>query len=219
MKKNGNAIPSANAAKPAVSPRRKPAQAGKAPRQDAPQQVTNNTAVAAAQQAKLAKSGSAPAKSTAKPVAKPAAKAVPAQPAKQAAAKPNGQANRAAKVPAAAIAAPKPSPVNGDSKPAQASTPPAAAAKPINGDSKPAEARGEKKAKKAKVVRDSFTMPENDYGKIAALKKQCLAAGLPVKKSELLRAGLNALSELPMAELAALIGRLENVKTGRPSKR
>jgi hypothetical protein len=196
MKKTSNAMPSASAAKPAAGRRRKPAQAA------------NNTAVAAAQPTKPSTAGNA----APKPVAKTAA----AAPAKQAASKPNGQASRAAKAP---VAQDKPAPVNGSGKPAQASAPQAAVAKPINGNGKPAEARGEKKAKKAKVVRDSFTMPESDYGKIAALKKQCLAAGLPVKKSELLRAGLTALSELPMTELAELIGRLENVKTGRPSKR
>src|SRR5712692_8801527 len=47
----------------------------------------------------------------------------------------------------------------------------------------------EKSAKKAKVVRDSFTMPEADHGKLAELKSKCLAAGVSVKKSELLRIG------------------------------
>ena len=76
----------------------------------------------------------------------------------------------------------------------------------------------EKKHKKAKVIRDSFTMPEGDYAKIAQLKKTCLAGGVSVKKSELLRAGLQALAALAPANLLATIGSLENVKTGRPVK-
>ena len=44
------------------------------------------------------------------------------------------------------------------------------------------------KAKKAKLVRDSFTMPDGEYALIAALKKRCLDAGVPAKKSEILRA-------------------------------
>jgi hypothetical protein len=39
-----------------------------------------------------------------------------------------------------------------------------------------------------------------------------------VKKSELLRAGLQALAALAPANLLATIGSLENVKTGRPVK-
>jgi hypothetical protein len=76
----------------------------------------------------------------------------------------------------------------------------------------------DKKYKKAKVVRDSFTMPEGDYARIAELKRTCLAGGVSVKKSELLRAGLLALAALAPANLLAAIGTLENVKTGRPVK-
>jgi hypothetical protein len=76
----------------------------------------------------------------------------------------------------------------------------------------------ERKNKRAKVVRDSFTMPESDYARIAELKRTCLAAGVSVKKSELLRAGVLALAALAPANLLAAIGTLESVKTGRPVK-
>jgi hypothetical protein len=78
--------------------------------------------------------------------------------------------------------------------------------------------RQDKKDKRAKVVRDSFTMPEGDYARIAELKKTCLAGGVSVKKSELLRAGVLALAGLAPANLLAAIGALESVKTGRPVK-
>jgi len=71
--------------------------------------------------------------------------------------------------------------------------------------------------KKNKVVRDSFTMPEGDYAKLAALKARCLTAGVHVKKSELLRAGLQVLETLPAKKLLAIIAGVENVKTGRPA--
>lgn len=74
-----------------------------------------------------------------------------------------------------------------------------------------------KKKKKPKVVRDSFTMPESDYEKIAELKKKSLEAGISIKKSELLRAGLHALEALPIDQLKALLGGVENIKTGRPA--
>jgi hypothetical protein len=69
-----------------------------------------------------------------------------------------------------------------------------------------------------KVVRDSFTMPQDDYAKIAELKQACLKAGMHVKKSELLRAGLRALSTLTVAQLKQAIGKLDTIKTGRPKK-
>jgi hypothetical protein len=74
----------------------------------------------------------------------------------------------------------------------------------------------EKKPKKQKVVRDSFTMPKSEYEHIARLKLQCINAGMAVKKSELLRAGLLALVRLNSADLVKAIGALETVKTGRP---
>ncbi|WP_233871763.1 hypothetical protein [Paraburkholderia adhaesiva] len=73
-------------------------------------------------------------------------------------------------------------------------------------------------AKKEKVVRDSFTMPKTDYEKLAILKKKCLDAGVAVKKSELLRAGLKLLESTSEKRLLAAIAAVETVKTGRPSK-
>ena len=83
----------------------------------------------------------------------------------------------------------------------------------------------EKKSKKAKnnggkvkVVRDSFTMPQGDYAKIGELKQLCLKDGMQVKKSELLRAGLQALSKLSAAQLKTALSALEKIDTGRPKK-
>ena len=75
-----------------------------------------------------------------------------------------------------------------------------------------------KRAKKEKVVRDSFTMPKADYERIALLKRKCLDAGVAVKKSELLRAGLQLLEAASEKRLVAAVAALEAVKTGRPSK-
>ena len=67
----------------------------------------------------------------------------------------------------------------------------------------------------AKVVRDGFTMPQADYELLKALKAQCLKAGVEVKKSELLRAGVQALAALTMDDLAARLKALPPVKAGR----
>jgi hypothetical protein len=69
-----------------------------------------------------------------------------------------------------------------------------------------------------KPVRDSFTMPEADFALIATLKARALAGARETKKSELLRAGLQALAALDSAGLLAALGALEPVKIGRPKK-
>lgn len=82
------------------------------------------------------------------------------------------------------------------------------------------EVKAEKVVKKPKlkVVRDSFTMPQNEYEKIADIKALCLKAGVQVKKSEVLRAGVIALCALDEAQLNAAMGALDKIKTGRPNK-
>ncbi len=85
--------------------------------------------------------------------------------------------------------------------PAQAPAKPNPAAKPV--------------VQNAKVVRDGFTMPQADYDLLKALKAQCLKAGVEVKKSELLRAGVQALAALTMDDLAARLKALPPVKAGR----
>jgi hypothetical protein len=85
-------------------------------------------------------------------------------------------------------------------------------------------ARVEKKGPKLpkarpKLVRDSFTMPESDFGLIEMLKARALVAQRAAKKSELLRAGLQVLAALEVQALVAALEKLEPVKTGRPKKR
>lgn len=74
------------------------------------------------------------------------------------------------------------------------------------------------KPKKVKMIRDSFTMPFFDYDLIDALKVRALNSKVVLKKSEVLRAGLHALSKLDAKELIAIAGTLAAVKTGRPKK-
>ena len=70
-----------------------------------------------------------------------------------------------------------------------------------------------------KVVRDSFTMPSTDYDLIGSIKQRCLKAGISVTKSEVLRAGLSALSNMSDKGLKDVVESLAKVKTGRPSMR
>ncbi len=73
------------------------------------------------------------------------------------------------------------------------------------------------KSAKIKVIRDSFSFPEQDYLKISELKKTCLAAGIHVKKGEILRAGLHLLTQLSLDELKLAVEQVEKVQTGRPT--
>jgi hypothetical protein len=61
-------------------------------------------------------------------------------------------------------------------------------------------------------------MPKSDYEKLEELKQKCLSAGVAVKKSELLRAGLLLLEAAPLVQLLEAIAAVETVKTGRPAK-
>lgn len=71
---------------------------------------------------------------------------------------------------------------------------------------------------KAKLVRDSFTMPQADFDLIATLKQRALVFQRPAKKSELLRAGLHALLALGDVELRAALDDLTPLKPGRPKR-
>jgi hypothetical protein len=66
------------------------------------------------------------------------------------------------------------------------------------------------------LVRDSFTMPEQEYAVLATVKQACLKAGFEVKKSELLRMGVALLGQLDTASLRAVLDSLPQLKTGRP---
>ena len=86
-----------------------------------------------------------------------------------------------------------------------------------------APAKGKKavkpvKAKKVKLVRDSYAMPEIEYAQIGELKKRLATMSVDVKKSELLRAGVAVMAALNDAELKRVMARVERIKTGRPAK-
>ncbi|WP_363317532.1 hypothetical protein [Acidovorax sp.] len=72
------------------------------------------------------------------------------------------------------------------------------------------------KAKKPKLVRDSFTIPKDEYAAIETLKQRCAALAQPVKKSELLRAGLKVLTGMSDAALRKAVQAVPSIKTGRP---
>ncbi|MFZ4539999.1 MAG: hypothetical protein ACOYNV_27355 [Propionivibrio sp.] len=61
-------------------------------------------------------------------------------------------------------------------------------------------------------------MPESEYSLLATMKKRCLANGVAVKKSELLRAAIIGFADQSDAALTAAVQALNLIKTGRPAK-
>ena len=111
----------------------------------------------------------------------------------------------------------RPAAAAGVTAPAKAKTAPAQA--PAAPEPRPAAPEPVRQAKsKAKLVRDSFTMPQADFDLVAALKQRALRFERPAKKSELLRAGLHVLSALDDKRLRAALDALMPLKPGRPKK-
>jgi len=81
-----------------------------------------------------------------------------------------------------------------------------------------AVAQSAPKAKKVKLVRDSFTMPGNEYQVLQDIKKAALKAGIEIKKSELLRIGIGMLKSLTVAQLDKSRAALTKLSAGRPKK-
>ena len=75
------------------------------------------------------------------------------------------------------------------------------------------------KVPKLKMERDSFTMPKTEYAQFAVLKDRLVKLGQPVKKSELLRAGIMQLAAMTDAALKAAMAKVPTIKTGRPNKK
>jgi hypothetical protein len=72
------------------------------------------------------------------------------------------------------------------------------------------------KQKKARLIRDSFTIPESEYRLLDALKKRCLARGMAVKKSEVLRAAIIGFAAQSDTSVVRAMRTVEVLKTGRP---
>jgi len=68
-----------------------------------------------------------------------------------------------------------------------------------------------------KVIRDAFSIPQNDYDLISKLRQECLIQSIPMNKGEIIRAGLHALNNMTPSELKETAQSVEKIKTGRPS--
>ena len=152
--------------------------------------------------------------SAAKPAAKAATKAAHATQAPVKARSPSAKSapkNKTVKATETAVKAP--------ATPAKAKTPPAKAVQTKTLDKKKSPAPTKVlKEKKVKVVRDSFTLPKTELLQITEMKKRAMALGVAVKKSELIRAGLQALFGMTDTGFKKAMANVPTIKTGRPAK-
>ena len=74
------------------------------------------------------------------------------------------------------------------------------------------------KPKKLKLIRDSFTIPKPEYLVLDDLKLRAAELKHPIKKGELLRAGIKALAAMTAAQFKLALQAVPALKTGRPSK-
>lgn len=94
--------------------------------------------------------------------------------------------------------------------------PPAKAAAPVI-PVRASDAGGDK-PRKAKVIRDSFRIPASEYAVLQALKERAAQAGRPVKKSEVLRAGVKALAAMGDSAFVTALAALPATKAARAAK-
>ncbi len=112
------------------------------------------------------------------------------------------------------VAPARKSPVVAKPKVARAPAPASAAKPAVNSAGTPAPAAPKPKNK---LVRDSFTIPKAEYALLEALKVRAANLTRPVKKSELLRAGIGALNGMSDKAFLAAVNAVPSLKTGRPS--
>lgn len=117
-----------------------------------------------------------------------------------------------------------PKPIQTASKTKAAKLTPAKRA-PKKSNEKPADSHPVKDAglalvasvkKKIKLVRDSFTIPKDEYVTLSDLKLRSARLDREAKKSEVLRAGIEALRKMSDAMFSAALDAISSLKTGRP---
>lgn len=66
-----------------------------------------------------------------------------------------------------------------------------------------------------KLIRDTFSLPADDYELIAVIQQRCLQSALNVTKGEIVRAGLKLLHTLPDKDLKQALESVEKLKPGK----
>jgi hypothetical protein len=112
-------------------------------------------------------------------------------------------------------------PAKSPSQPAAKATPTSplkAAAKSLPKVKVKVKATKPAKEKKPKLMRDSFTIPKDEYTVLEDLKQRAGKLSTQIKKSELLRAGIKSLAAMSDPAFISALKLVPTIKTGRPAK-
>lgn len=71
-------------------------------------------------------------------------------------------------------------------------------------------------ARRNKPTLDTYSCTKDDVQRLQSLVQRALKVGTPTNKSEVIRAGLLALSELPNTEFSKMLLKVPRLKAGRP---
>lgn len=74
------------------------------------------------------------------------------------------------------------------------------------------------KVKKVKLVRDSLSIPKDEFEMIGILKLRAGKLGHAAKKTEIIRAGIKAVAALSDQALLKALQAVPSIKTGRPAQ-
>ncbi len=70
-------------------------------------------------------------------------------------------------------------------------------------------------SEKEVIVRSNFTLLQSDLDLLNQTKRRCLLLGIETNKSELIRAGIDALSKQTDEKIKSTLARLPKPKVGR----
>jgi hypothetical protein len=79
--------------------------------------------------------------------------------------------------------------------------------------------KSKERDKKPRLIRDSFTIPEDEYQILVDTKKRLVRSGLEIRKTEIVRAGLALVGQASLTELKKHLGALRKLKSGRPKRK
>lgn len=75
--------------------------------------------------------------------------------------------------------------------------------------------RAERVVSRGKVVRDAFTLQEQDIALLQEILSNCMSIGVQANKSLIVRAGIRLMAKMPKNQLKEVIADIPKVKIGR----
>ena len=67
------------------------------------------------------------------------------------------------------------------------------------------------------IIRETFSLPPDESARIDAMRMRAAKAGVMLNRSEIIRAGIAALTQLDEAPFLTIANNVPKLKTGRPT--